>query len=136
MGLRYLMAFTRHQGAPLETAKSPCNVPDGVANALCNWLAYGIQPGRFTSSLLQGDLWAAWRAADWDSRDSFQDIVQFISSHCPVDSYGSHMGCARWIAERLYELPENRQMTMKVVNLLLPDMATAYAQRLQNAAAV
>jgi hypothetical protein len=46
------------------------------------------------------------------------------------------MGCARWIAERLYELPENRQMTMKVVNLLLPDMATAYAQRLQNAAAV
>jgi len=120
----------------LETAKSPCNVPEGVANALCNWLAYGIQPGRFTSSLLQGDLWAAWRAADWDSRDSFQDIVQFIGSQCPVDSYGSRMSTSRWISDRLYELPENKEMTMKVVNLLLPDRATAYAQRLQDAAAV
>jgi hypothetical protein len=63
----------------------------------------GCEPGSFTRTLLEGDVFMAIRRADVNTRQLLGDIVLWIVQNMPLGSYGSRAKVDSWIKMRRQE---------------------------------
>jgi hypothetical protein len=73
---------------------------DIIQQTLENYFCFGLEPGSFTTSVLEGDLFAAARRADHWNKPNLGKIANWINQHAPVGSYGSRERVRDWIADK------------------------------------
>jgi len=64
-------------------------IPSQIREGLKRYIEHGIRPGHFLQSVLTNDLFGACRRADPQCAIAIFDIVMYVSSFAPMDSYGS-----------------------------------------------
>lgn len=85
-------------GAPPLTSVD--RIPAGLLVGLERYSMYGIATGSCLRAVLEGDLYAAFRAADPVTTAAMPAIVAYIRDHLQPGAYGSPEAVSRWIALR------------------------------------
>jgi hypothetical protein len=75
---------------------------DIMQSTLENYFCYGLEPGGFTTSVLEGDLFGAARKADTWNRENLVYIARWINQHAPNGSFGSKEAVRDWLNDKDY----------------------------------
>lgn len=79
---------------------SAYNIPEHTQGALLRYLENRFQPGGFLTAVLSNDLVGAVARADSINIKHLKEIVQFVYSEMPSESWGSESRVAAWLAQR------------------------------------
>jgi hypothetical protein len=71
-------------------------IPKYMRDGMVMWVAFGIRPGSFLTSVLQNDLIGAAMAADNLNRPRLHDYAAFLIGHVPALCYGTPAKVAVW----------------------------------------
>jgi hypothetical protein len=82
-----------------DTFATYARIPEGIKEALWNYLAYGLHPGGFVEAVLENNFIAAACRADafWDG-EGFKYLAKWIIHRMPIVSYGTKEKIAAWMA--------------------------------------
>ena len=82
----------------IDTFRQFGSVPDLTQESLWNYLAYGISPGGFLTSVLCNDFTGAMCKADhtWNGQ-SFRDLAMWLIHRAPRESYGNSEKMQVWM---------------------------------------
>lgn len=72
-------------------------VPSYLHDGLINYFARRIRPGSFLTAVLENNLRVALGKADPLSRAAFADILEFLVTTAPYDSWGSEDAVTAWV---------------------------------------
>ena len=73
------------------------NIPDGIRDAIDNYVEHRWHPGGFTTAVLENDLRGAIGRADTFSMDALKDIVMYCHWEIPGDCWGSPEAVRAWL---------------------------------------
>lgn len=91
-GADYLwdMMFPKHAGALARY------IPKYMRDGVVMWIAFGIRPGSFLTSVLQNDLIGAAGTADATNGPHLPNYARFLVNHAPALCYGTPAKVAAW----------------------------------------
>lgn len=75
---------------------------DIIQQTLENYFCYGLDPGGFTTSVLECDLFGAARKADHWNKENLAKIANWIFQNAPNGSFGSRELVQDWKADKDY----------------------------------
>lgn len=71
-------------------------IPKHMRDGMMMWVAFGIRPGSFLTSVLQNDLMGALRAGDDINRANLEKYGSFLWNYAPSLCFGSPSKVAAW----------------------------------------
>jgi len=73
-------------------------IPEHMRPGLVRYILTGVQPGRFLTAVLEGDLFEALRKADEENAERLRDYGIFLYNYAPAGCFGSAERRMEWTA--------------------------------------
>lgn len=81
-------------------------LPESLRDGMRLYLERGVPPGRFLEAVLWNDLYVAGARADADNRQRLADIILWVATYAPWNSWGSPENYRAWRKAKLEEQNE------------------------------
>jgi hypothetical protein len=75
---------------------------DIMQSTLENYFCHGLEPGGFTTAVLEGNLFAAAQRADHWNKENLAKIANWVFQNAPGGSYGSKEAVRDWLTDKDY----------------------------------
>lgn len=71
-------------------------IPPHMRGGLVRYVVFGLLPGSFLVSLLEGNLFRAMQKADDTNRKAIENYATFLQNYAPAGCYGSPENVETW----------------------------------------